>query len=61
MVPTEFISEIDEVFGFLFRDKFFKIGRILSFCIVLLVPGVLFWGCFAFCSLWLGVVVGITW
>lgn len=39
MVPTECISEIDEVFGFLFRDKFFKIGRILSFWIFPLLPG----------------------
>lgn len=55
------VSEIDEVFGFLFRNNFFKIGRILSFKIFLLVPGVPFWGDFAFCWLRLGVVVGIAW
>ena len=57
---AEFISEIVEVFGFLFRETFFKIEQILRCLTFLRVPGVLFWGGFDFGTSWSRVVVGIA-
>lgn len=59
--PGEFISEIVEVFGFLFRGRHFSKRGYIGTLTFLAVPGVLFWGVIAFWSLGLRVVVGIAW